>query len=54
MPEQPKSPSSKADDLTKTKKKEDVELKEDQLGRVTGGAFDGFLKIDGVKGESTD
>lgn len=44
--QQPKSQEKKPDDLTKTDKK-DVELKEEDLGRVTGGAFDAFLKIKG-------
>jgi len=47
MAEQPKSPNVKPDDLTKPTKKEDVELKEDELGRVTGGGSDVNLKIKG-------
>lgn len=39
MAEQPKPPTKKPDDLTKTEKPKDVELKEDELGRVTGGAI---------------
>ncbi|HEX3953794.1 MAG TPA: hypothetical protein VHW90_09505 [Stellaceae bacterium] len=45
MPNTPKSterkPAKDADKLTQTTKKDDVELKEDDLKRVTGG-----LKID--------
>jgi hypothetical protein len=41
---------SSADDLTKTKKG-DVELSEEELKRVSGGAFANFGDI---KGESTD
>ena len=37
MPKQPKSTKKSSDDLTKPTKKEDIELKEDDLRRVTGG-----------------
>lgn len=47
MAETPKSTEKSKDDLTKTTKKEDVELKEEELGRITGGAVDGYLKIKG-------
>lgn len=46
MAEQPKPQTEKPDDLAKPNKKEDVEIKEDDLGRVTGGA-----QVDYHKGE---
>jgi hypothetical protein len=30
------------------------ELSPEELHKVTGGAYDAFLKIDGIKGESKD
>lgn len=36
------------------KKPEEKELKESQLGQVTGGATDYVLQIEGIKGESSD
>jgi type VI protein secretion system component Hcp len=30
------------------------ELSPEELHKVTGGAYDAFLKIDGIPGESTD
>jgi hypothetical protein len=43
---------SSADDLTKTSKSGDVELDEEELKRVTGGATDMFVKLGDIKGES--
>ena len=42
---------SSADDLTKTTNKGDVELTEEELKRVSGGAT--FIKIGDVKGDPT-
>ena len=42
------------DDLTKTSNKGNVELSEEELKKASGGAYDAFLKIDGVSGESKD
>lgn len=43
------------DNLVKTRKKSEIELKEDELNRVIGGtAVDMFLKLDGIKGEAKD
>jgi bacteriocin-like protein len=38
----------------KENKKQSEELSAEELKKVTGGAFDRFLKIDGIPGESTD
>jgi hypothetical protein len=45
--ETPKQPSKAAtpDKLAKSKKKADVELKEEELKRTTGGAYDAFLRV---------
>jgi hypothetical protein len=43
---------SPADDLVKTTKSGDVELSEEELKRVSGGA--GSIKLGDIKGESTD
>lgn len=39
------------DELAKTRKKEDIELTEDQLAGASGGAVDIFLKLGDIKGE---
>lgn len=39
------------DELAKTRKKEDIELNEQQLGEAAGGAYDAFLKLGDIKGE---
>lgn len=44
MDEQQK-PDSKPEDLTKTTEPQTIELNEKDLDRVTGGAFDAYLKI---------
>jgi hypothetical protein len=50
-----KKPVSKPDDLVESKiKGGEIELTEHELGHVAGGTFDGFLKIDGIEGESAD
>ena len=38
----------------KENKKQNEELSAEELQKVTGGAYDAFLKIDGIPGESTD
>jgi bacteriocin-like protein len=38
----------------KENKKQSEELSTEELEKVTGGAYDAFLKIDGIPGESTD
>lgn len=38
----------------KPRKAGGVELAEEDLDRITGGAHDTFLEVDGVPGESTD
>ena len=38
----------------KENKKQNEELSAEELQKVTGGAYDAFLKIDGIAGESTD
>jgi hypothetical protein len=38
--------SSRRDHLTLTTKEGKIELTEEQVSRVTGGAFDAFLKYD--------
>lgn len=43
-----------ANDLVKTSKKSEIELNEDELNRVTGGAVDYFLNLSGIKGETQD
>jgi hypothetical protein len=44
-----------ANDLVRTSRKSEIELKEDELNRVIGGTqADMFLKIEGIKGESQD
>jgi bacteriocin-like protein len=47
-----KKPSKKTESKTKEKAsaKASKELSEDELEQVAGGAFDAFLKIDGVQG----
>lgn len=55
MAKQPESPKPRQDDLTKTgktDKKKDIELKEDELERVTGGAFDTYMQFKDYKGQS--
>ena len=42
------------DELAKTKKPGDVQLNEEELGKVSGGAVEIFLKLDGIDGESQD
>jgi hypothetical protein len=45
-------PGSKPDDLVKNS---EIELTEDELGNVSGGASSDFLlTLDGIKGESQD
>jgi hypothetical protein len=46
----PKHKSKPADTLLKTSKKGDIELTEQELGKVSGGG----LKLDGIKGETAD
>jgi hypothetical protein len=43
-----------ANDLVKTSKNSEIELKEDELNQVTGGAVDYFLNLSGIKGEAKD
>jgi hypothetical protein len=43
-----------ANDLVKTSKTSQIELKEDELNHVTGGAVDYFLNLSGIKGEAQD
>jgi hypothetical protein len=38
----------------KENKKQSEELSPEELEKVTGGAYDAFLNLDGIKGESTD
>lgn len=45
MTEKPKAPKKTPDDLTKTTKKDEIELKEEDLGRVAGGAVNNTYKI---------
>jgi hypothetical protein len=40
-----------SDELAKTRKKEDIELSEEQLAGAAGGAVDVFLKLGDIKGE---
>jgi hypothetical protein len=48
-------PNASADELAKPKKPGDVQLSEEDLSKVTGGAAsDIFMKIDNIKGESQD
>ena len=49
-----KSKLKPADDLLKTSKKKDIELTEKELGKVSGGQVDMFLKLDGIKGTQAD
>jgi hypothetical protein len=51
-----KKPAAKPDDLIASKiKGGEIELTEDELGHVSGGAAsDQFLTLDGIKGESQD
>ena len=42
------------DDLTKTNRPADVQLNEEDLGKVAGGAVDYFLQLNGIQGESQD
>jgi len=48
------NPNASADELAKTKKPGDVQLSEEDLSKVTGGATDMFLKIENIKGEASD
>jgi hypothetical protein len=51
-PEKKDTKIPSADDLTKTSKSGDIELDEEELKRVSGGAGDVFGKIGDIKGES--
>jgi hypothetical protein len=46
--------SGSPDKLIETSPKGAVELSEGELDKVSGGAVDTFLKLDGIKGESQD
>jgi len=48
-----KHTSSSPDD-SKAKKATTVQLNEQDLAQVSGGAVDAFLNLDGIKGESVD
>lgn len=52
----PKKPGSKPEDLIASKiKGDEIELTENELGHVSGGAAaDQFLTLDGIKGKSQD
>jgi bacteriocin-like protein len=43
-----------SEEKEKEKQKPSVELSEQDLQQVTGGAVDVFLQLDGIKGESQD
>jgi hypothetical protein len=42
---EPTKPEPKPEDLTKTTDTESIELAEEDLTRVSGGAFDAYIKI---------
>ena len=49
MNEQTK-PEANPDDLTKTTEQGSIDLTEEELDRVSGGSYDVFLQLTGIKG----
>ena len=47
-----KTPKLSTDSLLETSKRGDIELTEQDLGKVSGGTIDIFAKIGDIKGES--